>query len=94
MILKERKQFFQFSVIFKNSSYRTLKIALKLSVGSNREVTLGCVWVRATVKAGIRKPESGNGNPETGIRKPESGIRNPESGIRNPELRMMTGKFT
>ena len=41
----------------------------------------------ATLKAGIR-------NPETGIRNPESGIRNPESGIRNPELRMMTEKFT
>ena len=44
-ILKERKNFFQFSVICKNSSYRTLKIALELSVGSNREVILGCVWV-------------------------------------------------
>ena len=42
---------------------------------------------RATLKAGIRKPESG-------IRKPESGIRNPESGNRDPELRMMTEKFT
>ena len=31
---------------------------------------------------------------KAGIRKPESGIRNPESGIRNPELRMMTEKFT
>ena len=44
-ILKQRKKFFQFSVICKNSSYRTLKIALELSVGSNREVILGCVWV-------------------------------------------------
>ena len=44
-ILKERKKFFQSSVICKNSSYRTLKIASELSVGSNREVILGCVWV-------------------------------------------------
>ena len=44
-ILKERKKFFQFSFICKNSSYRTLKIALELIVGSNREVILGCVWV-------------------------------------------------
>ena len=40
----------------------------------------------ATLKAGIRKPESGK-------QKPESGIRNPESGIRKPELRMITEKF-
>ena len=44
-ILKERKNFYQFSVICKNSSYRTLKIASELSVGRNREVVLGCVWV-------------------------------------------------
>ena len=47
-ILKERKKFFQFSVICKNRSYRTLKIALELSVGSNREVILGCVWDHIT----------------------------------------------
>ena len=44
-ILKERKKLFQFSVICKNSGYQTLKIALELSVGGNREVILGCVWV-------------------------------------------------
>ena len=49
-ILKERKKFFQFSVICKNSSYRTLKIALELSVGSNREVILGCVWVITSLR--------------------------------------------
>ena len=37
-ILKERKKFFQFSVSCKNSSCRTLKIALEMSVGSNREL--------------------------------------------------------
>ena len=48
----------------------------------------------ATLKAGIRKPESEIRNPESGIRNPESGIRNPESGNRIPELRMMAEKFT
>ena len=43
------------------------------------------VIIRATLKAGIRKPESGNQKPETENQNPESGIRNPESGIRNPE---------
>ena len=42
---QRKEKVFQFSVICKNGSYRTLKIALELSVGSNREVILGCVWV-------------------------------------------------
>ena len=36
MILKEKKKFFQFSIICKNSSYRTLKIELQLSERGKR----------------------------------------------------------
>ena len=43
---------------------------------------------RATLKAGIRKPEMENQNPESGIRNPESGIRNPESGIENDDRKI------
>ena len=39
----------------------------------------------ATLKAGIRKPESEIRNPECGIRNPKSGMRNAECGMRNPE---------
>ena len=37
--------------------------------------------MRATLKAGIRKPESGNQKPESGIRNPESGIKNDDRKI-------------
>jgi len=47
------------------------------------------IQVRATLKHGFRKPESGTGNqnPETSIRHMQSAIRNPQSAIRNPESR-------
>ena len=47
----------------------------KLCQGFSLTSTVSCK-IGATLKAGIRKPESGNQKPESGIRNPESGIEN------------------
>ena len=42
------------------------------------EAAKRCIYhiAGATLKAGIRKPESGKQKPESGIRNPETGIEN------------------
>ena len=70
---------------FDRSSLYKCKTTVLLTQDLTWTSTPNCFFLRATLKPGIRNPESGIRNPESGIRNPESGIRNPESGIRNPE---------